>query len=108
MGYLHSDRMHNDSVPCEGRGEIWVRGSGVIKGYYKDEEETAAAGLNDPQGWLRSGDIGESSAKQYEALLPKQYIISVNAHYLRLKQNSDLNNTQYRFVSDIRRFILYQ
>ena len=58
MGYLHSDRSHGDNIPCDGRGEVWVRGPGVIIGYYKDEEETKAAGLKNANGWLKSGDIG--------------------------------------------------
>jgi long-chain acyl-CoA synthetase len=49
--------MHGD-IPCEGRGEVWVRGPGVIRGYYKNDEETEAAGLKDRGGWLKSGDIG--------------------------------------------------
>lgn len=58
MGYLHSDRIHGNNIPCDGRGEVCVRGSGVISGYYKDEEETEAAGLKGANGWLKSGDIG--------------------------------------------------
>ena len=58
MGYLQSDRIHGDNIPCDGRGEVWVRGSGVISGYFKDEEETEAAGLKNANGWLKSGDIG--------------------------------------------------
>jgi long-chain acyl-CoA synthetase len=30
----------------------------IIRGYYKNDEETEAAGLKDESGWLRSGDIG--------------------------------------------------
>lgn len=36
-------------------GEITIRGYGIIDGYYKDREKTAAA-LRD--GWLHTGDIG--------------------------------------------------
>ena len=59
MGYRHTDRMHHDTTPCEGRGEVWVRGPGVFMGYYKDEEETQAVGIREPGGWLKSGDIGD-------------------------------------------------
>lgn len=37
------------------RGEIVVRGSLVMRGYYKDPAETAAAGAH---GWHHTGDIG--------------------------------------------------
>jgi long-chain acyl-CoA synthetase len=60
MGYLHTDTMHSDGTPCDGRGEIWVRGAGVIQGYYKNPGETEAAGLgSEGGGWLRTGDIGK-------------------------------------------------
>jgi len=55
MGYLHTDVMHG-MQPCMGRGEIWVRGSNVFQGYYKDERGTRDALTED--GWLKSGDIG--------------------------------------------------
>jgi len=37
-------------------GEILVRGFNVMRGYFEDEEASAAA--IDTEGWLRSGDIG--------------------------------------------------
>ena len=39
----------------EGIGEVWIKGSNVMLGYYEDEEETKKA-LTD--GWFHSGDLG--------------------------------------------------
>lgn len=37
------------------RGELYLRGASIIKGYYKDPEKTSES--IDPEGWLRTGDI---------------------------------------------------
>ena len=40
--------------------ELLIRGANVMAGYYKLPEETALT--IDPEGWLRTGDIGEADA----------------------------------------------
>nr|CAD1821177.1 unnamed protein product [Ananas comosus var. bracteatus] len=51
----HADTMR--SVPRDGAtlGEIVLRGSSIMKGYYKNEADTAAAFRD---GWFLTGDVG--------------------------------------------------
>jgi long-chain acyl-CoA synthetase len=43
------------SVPVGERGEIWMKGSNLFRGYWGKPEATAEVLV---EGWLRSGDIG--------------------------------------------------
>ncbi|MCB9551680.1 MAG: AMP-binding protein [Myxococcales bacterium] len=49
-------------VPVGAVGELWVRGPGVMLGYWGQPAATAAA-LRD--GWLRTGDLGRRDADGY-------------------------------------------
>ena len=51
------------------KGEIWLRGDTLMKGYLNLPEETAEV-LRD--GWLRSNDIGRLDADGYLYLLDRQ------------------------------------
>ena len=46
----------------DGIGEVWIKGSNVMLGYYEDEEETNKA-LTD--GWFHSGDLGYINDEGY-------------------------------------------
>ena len=57
-------------VEADGRemGEIVMRGNGVMKGYYRDEEGTRKATEG---GWFHSGDLGVMHPDNYVQLLDR-------------------------------------
>jgi len=58
----------NEVAPGE-RGEVVIRGTNVMKGYYKRPEATAEAFKN---GWFHTGDIGVMDAEGYLAIVDRK------------------------------------
>lgn len=52
-----------ERLPADTPGEIWIRGAQNAAGYWERPEETAEAFL--PDGWFRTGDIGQLDADGY-------------------------------------------
>ncbi|MDJ0943680.1 MAG: class I adenylate-forming enzyme family protein [Kiloniellales bacterium] len=50
-----------EALPTGEVGEIRIRGRLVMKGYYRDPEQTSAAVTS--EGWFRTGDLGRLSAE---------------------------------------------
>jgi long-chain acyl-CoA synthetase len=51
------------ALPPNAPGEICLRGPNVMRSYYKSPDQTAKA--FDPEGWLRTGDLGYRDADGY-------------------------------------------
>ena len=52
---IHNLEAPHDLMPVGERGEVWIKGPQIMKGYLNQAEETADT-LRD--GWLRTGDVG--------------------------------------------------
>jgi acyl-CoA synthetase (AMP-forming)/AMP-acid ligase II len=53
---------HGKEVPRDGIGEVWVKGPAVIKGFWRNPEETARTIEN---GWFKTGDLGKMDEDRY-------------------------------------------
>ena len=76
MNYSHKDKDKNGNNSP--RGELWIRGPNVIRGYYKLPEKTKEL-FED--GWMKSGDIVQLSYPQNRLT-----IIDRKKHIFKLSQ----------------------
>jgi long-chain acyl-CoA synthetase len=60
----------NRSLPVGHTGEICIKGPNVMRGYYRQPEETAQAFT--PDGYLRTGDIGIMDAAGYIRIVDRK------------------------------------
>ncbi|KAK9768641.1 long-chain fatty acid-CoA ligase [Basidiobolus ranarum] len=84
-GYRHNN---NPS-----QGEVWVRGPGVMKGYFNNEELTKEVLTED--GWLKTGDIGEWRPDGGLAIIDrkKNLVKLSNGEYIALERLEALYKT---------------
>lgn len=60
---------NDNEVPRGERGEVVIRGTNIMKGYYKRPDATAEAFRN---GWFHSGDIGVMDDEGYLAIVDRK------------------------------------
>ena len=58
-----------EDLPAGERGELWIKGPQVMRGYLNSTEATAAAIT--PDGWLRTGDIAIIDSDGYMSIVDR-------------------------------------
>ena len=68
------------------QGEIWIRGTPVIDGYFKNEQETAEA-FSDG-GWFKTGDVGEFDKNGHLKIIDrkKNLVKTLSGEYIALEK----------------------
>jgi long-chain acyl-CoA synthetase len=68
------------------QGEIWIRGTPVLESYYENEKETAEAIT--PDGWFKTGDIGEWDKNGHLKIIDrkKNLVKTLNGEYIALEK----------------------
>ena len=67
------------ALPPESVGEIAVRGPGVMRGYFRQPRETAAA--TDPDGYLLTGDLGMVDEEGYVHLVGRREDVVIRSGF---------------------------
>ncbi|KAI8997256.1 hypothetical protein BDB01DRAFT_840661 [Pilobolus umbonatus] len=85
------------------QGEIWVRGSSITKGYFKQEALTREAITED--GWLRTGDVGEWNSDGTLSVIDriKNLVKLSNGEYIALEKLESI----YKVVMGVSNICVY-
>ena len=59
-----------DEVAVNGKGELWVRGPQVMKGYWNRPEDTAT--VLDTDGWFKTGDYAQLDEEGYIKIVDRK------------------------------------
>ena len=99
---IRSDSVGQLLPNCEAKtvdGELWVKGSSVMQGYYKMPEETAET-LED--GWLKTGDLGyvDEDGFVYLTGRKKNLIITKNGENVSPEELENVLSTN-RLVGEV-------
>jgi len=79
---------HDVEVDAGTSGEICARGDNVMRGYWRDERETAAVLRN---GWLHTGDVGYRDADGFFFLVGRnKEMIKTGAHRVSPREIEEL------------------
>lgn len=70
---------HNTAMPADTAGEIQIRGSSVMKGYWRNPEKTKAEIT--PDGWFKTGDIGILSQDNYLEIVGRAKDLIITGGY---------------------------
>ena len=68
------------------QGEVWIRGTPVMSGYFNNDKETAEAMSSD--GWFKTGDIGEFDKNGHLRIIDrkKNLVKTLNGEYIALEK----------------------